>query len=345
MSGSPTYRDHSLDLARVAGAAAVIGIHALGGGVAALHGGRQWEAAVLLSAVSWAVPVFAMVSGALVLAPYEPERWSWRRKLGRLGVPLAIWTLLYGLAGRIHGGPAFMAVFWRNLALGRPWPEHLHYLVAALGLYALTPLLAAMRGGLTPRGRRAAAFSCLLLIGADAALRLSLGWPRMSGSALMHWWGLLGYYLAGAELAEWRPSWRRPAAICLFGVGLLAAILVWAPPLAPLAVIPVSLAAFGLCRACGGCVPDWVRAAAPYTYGVYLIHLTPLLLGRWLRLLPEHADAAAVMPMILGLYGLSLLLAAIMARLPLAWRLVGFAAPRAAGRHGFASSIVATRRP
>ena len=93
----------------------------------------------------WAVPVFLMMSGALML---DPAREMPPRKLAR-----HIWRIVFVLA---TFGFAFcvmevaydaktvdarvLVVAFANLLRGHSW-DHLWYLYATLGLYALTPFL------------------------------------------------------------------------------------------------------------------------------------------------------------------------------------------------------------
>ena len=85
-----------IDQLRVVAALAVVMIH-----VSAMHWGdtppasADWQAMNVYAAVSrWCVPVFVMLSGALLLAPgRENEPWAdfYQRRLVRVLLPLAFW--------------------------------------------------------------------------------------------------------------------------------------------------------------------------------------------------------------------------------------------------------------
>lgn len=90
-----------LDLARAIAIIAVVLVHAVAPAVngtwVAEGGATWWIANVTDSAGRWCVPVFVMVSGALLLDPRRVERPRefYRRRLARIGVPLVVWTLVH----------------------------------------------------------------------------------------------------------------------------------------------------------------------------------------------------------------------------------------------------------
>jgi len=105
----------------------------------------SWHMANLIdSATRWCVPVFVMLSGALLLDnnKYASSREFWSRRMNRVLPALLFWSAVY-LAWRIF--------FWKqtlsfntialDLIAGRPY-VHLYFLFLIAGLYLMTPFLA-----------------------------------------------------------------------------------------------------------------------------------------------------------------------------------------------------------
>ena len=85
---------------RVAAVVAVIGVHASGIGV--MRYGRLdplhwWSVNAVDSLCRWAVPIFIMLSGALLLDPArdEPAPTFYRKRMARVGIPLLVWAWFY----------------------------------------------------------------------------------------------------------------------------------------------------------------------------------------------------------------------------------------------------------
>lgn len=107
-----------------------------------LHGTPVWWLSAALTFGSrWAVIVFVMVSGALLLRPPaqpDPGRF-YRRRLARLGVPLVVWHVVYIAisASRWEQAPReLLADFLRGESY-----TALYFFWLILGLYAVVPLL------------------------------------------------------------------------------------------------------------------------------------------------------------------------------------------------------------
>ena len=125
-----------LDGLRVFATLAVIFLH-----VSAGYWGSEevvsssWMAANLYDGmVRWCVPVFVMISGALLLDPGKETMIGAR--IRRVLVPLVIWSAVYSVVGLYHGGDWTETV--RDFFLGH---YHLWYLYMLIGLYLILPLL------------------------------------------------------------------------------------------------------------------------------------------------------------------------------------------------------------
>jgi surface polysaccharide O-acyltransferase-like enzyme len=105
-------------------------------------GSTAWWVGNLVDAASrWCVPVFVLISGALLLdAAKESPATFYRRRARRLLVPILFWTVFYFALQSFLGKPMTTGWVLERLAAGRPY-YHLWYLYMVIGLYGATPLL------------------------------------------------------------------------------------------------------------------------------------------------------------------------------------------------------------
>jgi surface polysaccharide O-acyltransferase-like enzyme len=100
-----------------------------------------WVGNVFHSLSRSAVPLFIMLSGALLLAPGKAESLEdfWRKRLAKLLVPFGLWSLVYLWLGQAE---STQSVLQRLVGLlHQPAYGHLWFLYMILGLYSVTPLL------------------------------------------------------------------------------------------------------------------------------------------------------------------------------------------------------------
>ncbi len=197
-----------IDVLRVGSTFAVVVLHAAAGAMsrASDTGSPSWWAAnVTDSCVRWSVPVFVLISGALLLDPAKPEGPAafLKRRLTRILTPLVVWSIALLLL-RVLLEPSITARdIARAVLEGRPY-GHLWYLYMVLGLYLFTPFLrtyvrhssSAERGWL---------ILVLLLVSSGASML-----DYVYGSAGWMTWVLfpryLGYYLCGHQLRRADPA-------------------------------------------------------------------------------------------------------------------------------------------
>jgi surface polysaccharide O-acyltransferase-like enzyme len=177
------------DALRVAGALAVVFIHVSGDGAAAIakHPTTTWWFCLSVEALSrWAVPIFVMVSGLLLLDPGKEETPGkfYMKRLHRLAIPMVFWSLFY-LAWRwfyegertdpqstLCSGVGHFNV-WAALyqVISGSADYHLWFMTMLIGLYLCTPLLRVVVRGLTPRQLWITTIVILALAMADAVDR------------------------------------------------------------------------------------------------------------------------------------------------------------------------------
>lgn len=106
-----------------------------------------WTGNLYLSFSLWGVPVFVMISGALLLSPqreYPTLSSFYMKRINRLLIPVLFWTIFYiswsYLRSVVNDREFDVEQMLSNLLSGRPYP-HMWYLYMALGLYVFTPYL------------------------------------------------------------------------------------------------------------------------------------------------------------------------------------------------------------
>nr|WP_223169245.1 acyltransferase family protein [Microbacterium sp. MF43] len=300
-----------MDALRVVAVLGVVAIHVYAAMVVdpGIQGTASWWVAVAVNAGSiWVVPVFVMVSGALLLAP-GPHRDGpgafYRKRLLRLGPAFVFWQLFYILVVRLVISRDDLAPgqILASIAAGTPY-THLYFLYLIVGLYAVAPVLEAFlrRGG----QRRAVIFAACVLGGTVltytiASLLSAVGQEHsIVLSALTQWIPYVGYFLAGWALRDFAPR-----AIWLVGtIAVTAAVIaeiVWQSgtradhpvlntvmPLGYLGLAP-ALAALGVFATFHGLFarrvlrPRAQRVLAMLSdaaFGVFLVHFVIMLVVR-----------------------------------------------------------------
>ena len=137
-----------LDNARIVAILAVITLHVSGDFLLVGEVGEAswWLANVIESATRWCVPVFVMISGALLLDPAKHESSSefYKKRLHRVGLPLVFWSFFFlswiAIQQWFIWGYVDFVLLLENLLAGTPY-YHLWYLYMVIFLYLFTPLL------------------------------------------------------------------------------------------------------------------------------------------------------------------------------------------------------------
>ncbi|GAD80458.1 acyltransferase [Vibrio ezurae] len=136
------------DLARCVAAIAVIAIHALAPyryqfGVIPFN---EWFTAISVNSISrWAVPVFILISGALMLSDKRPFEFKYyvKRRLGKVLLPFLIWSIFYaylsGWSG--YGFDANSAKETLIAGLDHATYYHLGFFYYFIPLYFVIPFL------------------------------------------------------------------------------------------------------------------------------------------------------------------------------------------------------------
>lgn len=213
---APAATDRSSELAwtsylRVVAIVAVVLIHVAGLSYAQIkdHESAAWTLAAFLTfSTKWAVPVFVMVSGMLLLRPpADPSPGLFfRRRLSRIGIPLLFWHGVYVVVYLSLPSDAG----WRNvvarLLQGEAYTG-LYFFWLILGLYVVTPLMWPVVSMLSQRALAVTAVLLTALPAVDLVTRRVIS--RLGGDGGMsdptlfvQFLPYVGFYLLGYVLRD-----------------------------------------------------------------------------------------------------------------------------------------------
>ena len=283
-------RDARFDQMRVLGALAVICLH-VSGPLLKAHPdvtSSLWFTADLFDAFTrWSVPVFVMVSGALLLAGDGPQGVAdfYRRRALRLLPTLVFWSAFY-LVANLALHKLTPADVGRVLLAGVPH-YHLWYLYMLAGLLLAAPFLRRMVQSISPGAL--AFLVCFGLLAALAESARELLADGFGGCFLAMFPFFVPFFLAGVWLSKLKVPLSQPSLLgialsCvlaealatrllfpLFGEGTMGLMWAYLNPF----VAGMSLAVFAL--GLGSASPEgrwgaFVARFGPLTLGIYVIH-------------------------------------------------------------------------
>lgn len=220
-----TKRIFYLDLLRVWAIAAVVLLHCVVPTLtsASLYGTESWYAALVLNELARAgVPLFLMISGALLLAdPRTADVGAfYKKRLPRITLPLLVWHTVYYIAHAATDGTwSVRAYFTELFANGSEY--HMWFVYSLIGIYLLAPFLKRITDACTQKQT-----TVLLLIAAFPGTLRPL-WNLCTGSSVYLFDPLLepylAYFLLGYLLSRVRLTGRGrwlAAACAVFGLAL-----------------------------------------------------------------------------------------------------------------------------
>lgn len=135
-----------LDNSRILAIFAVVLLHVSAGVVLGNDIGTEywWFGNIYDSVVRWCVPVFVMISGALLLDPSKQEelKFFYTKRLSRILIPIIVWSaffLAWAFAKSIVSGNELALIdLLKKLLYGKPH-YHMWFLYMILSLYLFTP--------------------------------------------------------------------------------------------------------------------------------------------------------------------------------------------------------------
>lgn len=95
-----------LDNSRIIATFAVVFLHVAGFFLNAGMDSQYWWFGNIFSSFSkWCIPVFVMISGALLLSPDKTESMEtfYRKRVSKIFIPILFWSMLYSLGAQWQG--------------------------------------------------------------------------------------------------------------------------------------------------------------------------------------------------------------------------------------------------
>ena len=225
-----TFRLMYGDAVRILGSMAVVIIHVCADGMPQYTTipFTSWLNLLCLDSLSrWCVPIFIMLSGALLLDPGKKQTLTefYSKRFKRVGYPLIFWTVVYLIwdAYFIRHGIRLGHISL-SILQGLPY-YHLHFMFALVGLYAVTPFLREILDNRNGRVSLQAITICLLMgVLNDIALARYSG--GMTATTLFVQY--IGFFLAGYRLRQGRLNRRQIAAALTGFIISVGLTMVWA---------------------------------------------------------------------------------------------------------------------
>jgi surface polysaccharide O-acyltransferase-like enzyme len=305
-SAAPDRRVQYLDVLRVFSMLSVVFLHSISRSVAVNLGSNVWHLANVTTAIaSTAVPLFFMISGALLLdSRYTLSMdYTLKRRLPRVLLPFIAWSLIavvyLALFTDSGGGSRLATAVTTTINLpGRQALVHLWFMYALIPLYLLSPLIKTFVDSVGPK---LMAYTLGLWLVFASLLPMIATFLPERYRPLAHWGGAIpvnsfvgfaGYFLAGYWLmkAEWRVPARWLMAIAVADV-MAMVVATWAvtrstgyytvyfKTYTSTTMVILSVAVFLLAkgfmetRRLGRVGNGFIGFLVPISFGVYLCHL------------------------------------------------------------------------
>lgn len=327
-------RVHAFQWARAFGAVAIVVLHALiaiqiAGDYDTLGTSRiMLESWVALICTRWAVPVFFMMSGALMLDPRREMGWDKiKRHVWRMGfILLTFGTVFCLVKSAVNMGELTLATVQDaaiDFICARSW-DHMWFVYTLLGFYLLTPVFRPFIAQASERELRCACLAMVVFLQGAQTLSTLLGWDLWHVIELPSdlTWYVLGYYVHTYLKFDWRYGAAAFVSIVLMLVVKETQGAHWAGMPDHIFIVPVAVAvllAFERYLEVPLDKHPVVALLADYSFGIYLVH--PV----YQHLIVEAVDVAAY-PAVLFDVGLALVSLAL--SIPTVWalrKLPGFA--------------------
>jgi len=343
ISSNPSSTNISyIDSLRIAACFFVVFAHVAGGSADGFRPFSRawWVCKGLFFLCSWTIPVFVMISGALLLNRSQPSiRAFYRRRINRIGVPLVFWTVFYLGVRVVLDQESLTVSQGLDLLLQGQAYVHLWFFYMIAGLYLVTPFLQILVKHLsTPQ---CLILATLILVAADVFHLCNVMVWGMPSNVFTMFVPFIGYFLLGHLIHHKWPKGHLPGTWIIGGTAIsILYLLCLARPFiriegqqfgiflfgffsAPTAFMAIAVY-WAFREACSKPLGPRLKHLASCTLGIYLVHLLMLKLMQIL-LAKEGSDQDLWIGLVFGTliaFGLSYGLISILKKLPFVRRIV-----------------------
>ena len=317
----------SADQIRVLATIAVVVLHVSASGVSRfeLNSGAWWLANLLDSFSRVSIPLFVMLSGALLLLPpIDSVANFYRKRVARIALPLVLWSVFYSgwtlLKGEVKQQPVPATQLLDNLLNGMPY-FHLWYLFMLVGLYAATPMIRWLMMLLKASHAPSPSFYLATAVAASTLYTLGYQWFGDNWPWPMWFIGYIPLFMLGAAM------WGRPSnqgRLALLAAFVLMVVIIarlahiqlseypalgaiYSYQYLSLPVLAASVCAWYLFKRPHQKLAAYTRFLAPYCFGIYLVHPIFLDISQMLMAKFMLGDITKMLVQIPLVFGLSLL--------------------------------------
>lgn len=260
---------------------AVVMIHVVANLMAVEISKTWWLANIIDSFARWSVPVFVMVSGALLLGKEEPLSVFFKKRASKIIIPFFFWTFFYELFKvRTQIDLFSIETAVKNIYTGKAY-YHLWFLYMIVGIYFATPIFRAIANQTKILAYFIAIWFLLCL--ENTVFYFT---SMHVGFKVGLFWGFAGYFLLGYLLAK--VEFNKKLTVSIYAGGLLGIIITifgtywatsskgaldiyWFDYLAPNTVL-VSMAVFVFFKQMFNMNARFISSFAAASFGIYLIH-------------------------------------------------------------------------
>lgn len=213
-----------LDILRFLAMLAVVGLHVNSSVWGSLRVMSFDWLIITLQRITWAVPIFVMISGRFFLDPQRPVTMEaiWKRYIPRILVAFLFWGIAYQLWYAMTNEGYTLFSQWKVILFGTiTGAYHMWYLWMLIGLYAITPILRKIA-----EDQRLSIYFIGLYFAAQCLIYFASEFPLVGGliSQVMEKirmnfvLGFTAYYLMGYSLCCWKPSRKQEYALYALGI-------------------------------------------------------------------------------------------------------------------------------
>jgi len=201
-------RNDYADIIRICACIAVIVMHVTGNlGPLTLQFASKswWVAGIITLSTRWCVPVFIMLSGALLLNPEKNESLTlfFKKRIRRVIPPLLVWSCVYYIWRFVWLDESIdLSFIFQTLIKGKPY-YHLFFLFLIFGLYLITPILKVYLKSASSADRKYFIFTTLLLAWIYSMFQYFIFSDRFLNSLniITMFIPFIGYYVLGYHIS------------------------------------------------------------------------------------------------------------------------------------------------
>lgn len=338
-----------IDILRILSMLSVVFLHTAAGSLRGNLGSGVWHTANVLTALmSTSVPIFFMLSGAMLLSSPKTQSlaFTWKKRLPKVLIPLALWSVaaiaFYAFMGYLATGQ----FNWTEIAsklkniVSQPATVHLWFMYALIPIYLISPLIKKLVDALDKR--LMIYLLVLWFFFSSLAPTLAALLPKPFNALFTFHSqfhlnvlnGYLGYFILGYVLYKSKKPFSKGllTAIILVDTALIS-VGTWAMTLkmgeysevfksySKVFTLILSVALFLLIkellqrRSLSRGASFWTGLLSSASFGIYLVHnLLVSLLSRWFKLWPAPSVLTLLLCTLL-VFVLSLVLIILLASL------------------------------